>query len=614
MTRYLKNQTGNILTNMIKPLSEIKPSPINEEIYSSTDQTDLELSLRELGQLEPIVINKKGNIISGHRRYFSMTRLGWSECEVRVEEYENETITLIQYNHHRTKSVSDINNAFRILQKEYKKRLGSSGTRTDLQKGKKQFDSVVKASKTIGIGTSKLKQIRSIYNYEPDLLTEIDKGNISVHQAYKNIQEKYMKDVKKGDDKDLQKNRIKKFLDKENPSVDILVSALKDKFPFSLWDYNSLEISSDKLMGKRDELIDNMNLLKKLDEKEIVIYKKLKEIQRSKFEDNDLKKISNNIYQFSDLSNSEKTLEELKSIKPTLELVEKDFKEFNILRILIHSMEWSSNPGRNLKYIVRDEKSNKYLGVITLGSDVMSIQSRDEYIGWSKENKIEMKRLNNTCIASTIVPVQPFGYNLLLGKLIACLCISERIREDWKNRYGDVLVGITTTSLYGSYSMYNSIPLWKKVGTSKGKIVIKPDDEQYLYWNDWVKKNYPDEYYHSTHSTGPKQNVINLIFRKLGIRSKQYENEQQKGVYFLNLYENSKEFLRGEIKENELVLRDKVKGGIDYVLDWWTPKAVKRYSKLKEEKSLKNEVLWYGEINSTKVESWLRSRGVYVDL
>ena len=55
---------------MIKPLSHIKPSPINEDIYSTTDLSDLELSLRDIGQLEPIVINPKGDIISGHRRYF----------------------------------------------------------------------------------------------------------------------------------------------------------------------------------------------------------------------------------------------------------------------------------------------------------------------------------------------------------------------------------------------------------------------------------------------------------------------------------------------------------------------------------------------------------------
>ena len=105
---------------MIKPLSEIKPSPINEEIYTVTDMSDLELSLREIGQLEPIVINPKGDIISGHRRYFSMMRLGWKECKVRVEEYENDVIALIQYNNHRVKSVSDINNEFRTLEKEYK--------------------------------------------------------------------------------------------------------------------------------------------------------------------------------------------------------------------------------------------------------------------------------------------------------------------------------------------------------------------------------------------------------------------------------------------------------------------------------------------------------------
>ena len=178
---------------MIKPLSHIKPSPINEDIYSTTDLSDLELSLRDIGQLEPIVINPKGDIISGHRRYFSMMRLGWKECRVRVEEYENETIALIQYNNHRVKSISDIHNEFRILEKEYKKMLGSSGTRSDLKKDKKKFNKYVDISKTIGVGTSKLKQIKSIYNYEPELITQIDKGEISVHKAYKIVQKKYEK-------------------------------------------------------------------------------------------------------------------------------------------------------------------------------------------------------------------------------------------------------------------------------------------------------------------------------------------------------------------------------------------------------------------------------------
>jgi len=595
---------------MIKSLSHIKPSSINEEIYSPTDLSDLELSLRELGQLEPLVINSNDEVISGHRRYFSMMRLGWKECEVRVVDYDNETISLIEHNRHRVKSVSDINNEFRILEKEYKKRLGSQGTRTDLKNEHKQFNTMVEVSKTIGVGTSKLKQIKSIYNYQPDLLTKIDKGEISVYKAYKLVQKKFMNGSSKDDDSDSQKDRIKKFLKKENPSIDTMISSLKDVYPFSLLDYNGLEKSFEVLREKREELIDNMNFLKRLDEREIVIYKKLKEIQKSNFKKSDLDKVGKKIFQFTNPYNKKLTLKELKNLKPTLELVKDNMDEFNVLRILIHSMEWVSNPGRNLKYIVKDENTKKYLGVITLGSDVTTIESRDRWIGWNKEHKFKMGKLNNTCIASTIVPVQPVGYNFLLGKLISCLCSLSQIRDDWEGRYGDKLVGITTTSLYGSYSMYNSIPIWKKVGSSAGKIVLKPDDEEYLYWNKWVKENYPDEFYHATHSTGPKQNVISLIFRKLNIKTKDYENEHEKGVYFCMLYKNGKDYLTGKIKDDELIIDDRINRGLDYIMEWWIPKAGKRYEKLLKNKNLQDDSLWYEGINSTKVESWLRSRGV----
>lgn len=594
---------------MIKSLSHIKPSPINEDIYSTTDLSDLELSLRQLGQLEPIVINPKGDIISGHRRYFSMMRLGWKECRVRVEEYENETIAIIQYNNHRVKSVSDINNEYRILEKEYKKSLGGTGTRTDLKEDKKKFNTMVDISKTIGVGTSKLKQIKSIYNYEPDLITKIDKGELSVNKAYLIVQKKYMKGGK--DDDGSKKDSVVKFLKKNKPSVDDLVSALKDVYPYSTLNLGKL-VDENELNDKRDELIDHMNFLKKLDEREIVIYKKLKEIEKSKFNKKDLNKISKNIFQFKDINDVKGTTEELKEIRPVLRLVRKNFKEFNILRVLIHSMEWSSNPGRNLKYIVSDVVTGKYLGVITIGSDVMSIKCRDDYIGWDKKSKIEKKRLNNIGIASTIVPVQPFGYNMLLGKLLASLCGSEKIRKDWKERYGDELVGMTTTSLYGTYSMYNSIPMWKKVGSSNGKIIIKPDDDHYLFWNDWVKKNYKDEFYHATHTTGPKQNVINLIFRKLNIPLRDYENEQEKGVYFCEFYTNTKKYLRGEIDEDQLKMKKIISDGNEYVMGWWIPKAEKRYKRLVKESSIETDTLWYEDINEMKVESWLRSRGVLV--
>ena len=53
------------------------------------------------------------------------------------------------------------------------------------------------------------------------------------------------------------------------------------------------------------------------------------------------------------------------------------------------------------------------------------------------------------------------------------LCGDPMIQKDWKKKYKDNLVGITTTSLFGSYSMYNRIPVWKKLGKTMGSITIK---------------------------------------------------------------------------------------------------------------------------------------------
>ena len=108
--------------------------------------------------------------------------------------------------------------------------------------------------------------------------------------------------------------------------------------------------------------------------------------------------------------------------------------------------------------------------------------------------------------------------------------------------------------------------------------------------------------------------MITLIFRKLGIKLNDYNNEQEKGVYFSEFYENTKEFLKDEVGEKDLIMKDKIEEGMDYIMKWWIPKAVKRYKKLLKEKNLQTDTLWYEDINSLKVESWLRSRGINIPL
>src|SRR6056300_529388 len=107
---------------MKSKITEIKPHPINDQIYSTTDLSDLKNSIEINGQLEPIVVNKDNTIISGHRRYFSMIQLGFTECEIRIVDHENELISLIEYNQQRKKTATDLTNEIKILEEEYKKK------------------------------------------------------------------------------------------------------------------------------------------------------------------------------------------------------------------------------------------------------------------------------------------------------------------------------------------------------------------------------------------------------------------------------------------------------------------------------------------------------------
>lgn len=587
-------------------LSKIKPNPINDEIYSSTDLTDLQNSLKYNGQLEPISVNKKNIIVSGHRRYYAMKQLGWVECDVRVMEYKNDTIALIEHNQHRVKSVQDILNESKWLEKEYKKTIGR-GKRVDRLGTTKQHTHLEVASK-IGIGTTKLKQIKSINNYQPELLADIDSGKLSVNKAYDIVREKYMKTGGDKSDKEVFQHKFSKLLDDYKPSMEDIDEVLKKKHPYN---FQLLVGTDQKYEEKSSEFKEHLDFLKSMNVNQELLYKKQKEVQSHKFNSKLLKECEDRLWMPSDLSNKQKTISEIEQLEPILEVVNSaDNERFNIIRVMIHSMSYEPNPGRHLKVIVKDRISDKYLGVITLGSDFTTLARRDEFIGWDKENKFEHHKLNNTSIASSIVPVQPFGYNFVGGKLIACLTTLSTIRDEWKKRYNDVLVGNTTTSLFGHYSMYNSIPIWKKLGLSKGSILLKPDDDHYQYWSNVMKKHYPVEYKKCQQQTSPKQNTLRLIYRTLGIKEKDYQNEFNRGVYFCLMYKNGKEFLRNEIDESDLVLDERCNR--DWILNWWKEKAIKRYLKLHSDNNISTNNYWFDNITKDDVDQYLTSGGVLV--
>lgn len=348
----------------------------------------------------------------------------------------------------------------------------------------------------------------------------------------------------------------------------------------------------------RQRLIDNLDYLKSLPIREATLYKKWQELNKDLTKTYSKKsrfiRYHDYLWKPIDIYDTEKTIKEINNLEPIVELCNKGNEtRWTDLRKLIHSQDWSANPGRNLKFFVLDRHTKKLLGLISCGSDVTSIRVRDHYIGWKKENKFEQGKLDNVLIASTIVAVQPLGYNFLGGKLIAVLSTCKVIRDTWEKKYNNKLIGVTTTSLYGIHSQYNGIPRFKTLGESAGKILIKPDDEIYFVWNSWLKKNYPDEFEDAISRTSPKQNVLNRIFKHLGIKSRDYEHGFKRGIYFAQMYENGNEYLRNEISDKKLKLKSKFNNDYECVSDWWKPKAIRRYLKLIKENRIKPEDLFY---------------------
>ena len=98
-------------------INDITPAYINNKIYhpvniDSPDIIELSKDIAEKGQLEPIVISNNDVIISGHRRYAAMQRLGFATVDVRRINIcswdDNFEKLLVAFNNQRVKSIDEI--------------------------------------------------------------------------------------------------------------------------------------------------------------------------------------------------------------------------------------------------------------------------------------------------------------------------------------------------------------------------------------------------------------------------------------------------------------------------------------------------------------------------
>ena len=294
---------------------------------------------------------------------------------------------------------------------------------------------------------------------------------------------------------------------------------------------------------------------------------------------------------------------------------------WNCIRTFSSTMKNNSNIGRNLNFIVRDKVTKKYLGVICISSDFLDLTPRDNYIGWSRELKTQGGMINHTAIGSTIVPLQPLGYNYVGGKLLALLCLATPIQELWEKLYGDKLVSITTTSLYGQakpngLSQYDGLPYWQKMGFTAGSVSFEPEKETRYKIRQWLMKNYTKKYFEwyvakkpsgQPHKRDHKNRSLQFTYSKLSVPKQLIKTAHARGIYWCPLYDKTVEFLRGE---DSTGIKKNFDTSVEALVEIWKKDLAKpRISILKKKDKVSKETLFYDDLITL---TWQETKDKYL--
>jgi hypothetical protein len=394
------------------------------------------------------------------------------------------------------------------------------------------------------------------------------------------------------------------------------------------------QIDTDEL---RERVIKELTYVSQMDVKEYTLYQKWCEVQERypSVVVNDLWEGEKCVLQDEE---QRRAIEEVKRnfwipespddyLKLQPELIytnkEKDLPElWNCIRTFSSTMKNNSNIGRNLNFIVRDEITKKYLGVICISSDFLDLTPRDRYIGWSKELKTQGGMINHTAIGSTIVPLQPLGFNYVGGKLLALLCLSDPVQEMWEKLYGDKLVSVSTTSLYGKtkadgLSQYDNLDYWQKMGFTSGSVSYEPTNETRYMIREWLKTNHTRRYFEwyiakkpsgQPHKRDHKNRSLTFTYSKLNVPKELIKSEHARGIYWCPLYAESVEFLRGEHDGKNM--KKCFESSVNDLSNLWKEKHAKpRIKQLVKKNRVSGETLFYDNL---AILSWQEAKSLYL--
>jgi len=295
-----------------------------------------------------------------------------------------------------------------------------------------------------------------------------------------------------------------------------------------------------------------------------------------------------------------------------------DGKLFNPCTQITISLPLESQIGRQIMLGIKETNTGKYVGFIRLASPVLSIKPRNELF---EDFKLTATEVNKYMINGAIIlPVQPFGYNYLGGKLLALICCSHEIRTLLKDKYGDKVdtIFMETTSLYGDIkgvSQYDGLKPFMRYGNmTESDLFLFPNENIFMEIRNVLRPLYGKTEWGGSlvdpNPSGPKMREFNKMISILKNHLKVHHPEKhkefceftkshmkaktKKRYYYSNYgYDNVKEYIKsgGTIP---LVKRENWdRYHLNSLFDWWKNKAQTRYNTLKSEGRVRHDLEIY---------------------
>ena len=285
---------------------------------------------------------------------------------------------------------------------------------------------------------------------------------------------------------------------------------------------------------------------------------------------------------------------------------------YNNLLAAVSSHNNESNiPGRELRWIVYEKRSQKVVGFVRFGSPTINSNPRNIWLGKAPDLSVFNR---HAAMGFVIVPSQPFGYNYLGGKLLALMCVSHFARETLNEVFQKDIALFETTSLYGSTtsaSQYDGLkPFFRYKGLTESKFLPLLHEEVFhrLHNRFTILNNNKPLTLNTASSKKMKRQTKMIAWTKNSL--KEYGQEEklkefndvikmafnltQKKRYYISDYgySNVKEVINGD--HYQLCPGPNWdKFHLDNIISWWKKKATKRYDKLKQEGRFRDRVeLW----------------------